>query len=87
MLQNQYFDLGVGPILWARQAHFYTFLLGVVLLGDFAFHNLHVEDGYERKNVATNHQDVPAHRALQSPGEPGRARDQVNTGGGSGDNH
>lgn len=49
MLQNQYFDLNVGPILWARQAHFYTFLLAVVLFGDFAFRNLHVEDSYERK--------------------------------------
>jgi hypothetical protein len=55
MLQNQYFDLDVGPILWARQAHFYTFLLGVVLFGDFAFHNLHVEDGYERKHAAIGH--------------------------------
>jgi hypothetical protein len=54
MLQNQYFDLDVGPILWARQAHFYTFLLGVVLFGDFAFQNLHVEDGHERKRGPTD---------------------------------
>jgi hypothetical protein len=55
MLQNQYFDLDVGPILWARQAHFYSFLLGAVLFGDFAFHNLHVEDGYERKHGTSEH--------------------------------
>jgi len=55
MLQNQYFDLDVGSILWARQAHFYSFLLGVVLFGDFAFHNLHVEDAYDHKHGVTDH--------------------------------
>lgn len=38
MLGNEAFDLGMPPIYWARQAHFYTFLLAVVLFGDFAFH-------------------------------------------------
>jgi hypothetical protein len=52
MLQNQFFDLDIRPILWARQAHFYTFLLGVVLFGDFAFHNLQVENGNNGKQTA-----------------------------------
>jgi hypothetical protein len=55
MLQNQYFDLDVGPILWARQAHFYSFLLGVVLFGDFAFHNLYVEEAHEHKHGTADH--------------------------------
>lgn len=30
MLQSKFFNLNISGILWARQAHFYTFLLGVV---------------------------------------------------------
>jgi hypothetical protein len=55
MLQYPYFNLEKSQILWARQAHFYTFLLGVVLFGDFAFHSLHKEDGHDRSNDAAGH--------------------------------
>jgi hypothetical protein len=55
MLENTIFDLDVPAILWARQAHFYTFLLAVVLFGDFAFHTLQVEDKNERKTHPSGH--------------------------------
>ncbi len=40
MLHNQFFDSTIDSLLWPRQAHFYFFLLAVVLFGDFAFNNL-----------------------------------------------
>lgn len=55
MLQNQFFDLDNPGIWWARQAHFYTFLLGVVLFGDFAFQILHSEEGHERTSDVGDH--------------------------------
>jgi hypothetical protein len=53
MLRVQVFDLDVGPLLWARNLHFYTFLLAVVLFGDFAFNNLHGEDKNVAKKIAS----------------------------------
>jgi MFS family permease len=44
MLDYHYFQLFTWQIQWARQANFYTFFLGVVLFGDYAFHALHTED-------------------------------------------
>jgi len=55
MLQNDIFDLDIPPLFWARQAHFYTFLLAVVLFGDFAFQTLHVEDGDEFTRDVADH--------------------------------
>jgi glucan phosphoethanolaminetransferase (alkaline phosphatase superfamily) len=45
MFQNNTFDLDGTLIVWDRQAHFYTLLLGVLLFADFAFHTLSQEDG------------------------------------------
>jgi hypothetical protein len=53
MLENTIFDLDIPAIFWARQAHFYSFLLAVVLFGDFAFHTLQVEDTNESKKHST----------------------------------
>jgi hypothetical protein len=44
MLGESFFDLTNPHILWARQAHFYAFLLGVVFFADFAFHYVREED-------------------------------------------
>jgi hypothetical protein len=46
MLEWGFFDLNNPSIQWARSAHFYTFLLAVVLFGDFAFQTLH-EEGHD----------------------------------------
>jgi len=43
MLEWGFFDLNNPSIQWARSAHFYSFLLGVILFGDFAFQTLHEE--------------------------------------------
>ena len=41
MLQNgNPLDVTIYMPHWAQQAHFYTFLLGVIFLADFIFHNL-----------------------------------------------
>jgi hypothetical protein len=40
MLANGLFDLTSLNVHWAQQAHFYTFLAGVVFFADFAFCNL-----------------------------------------------
>jgi hypothetical protein len=53
MLDNHYFQLFTWQIQWARQAHFYTFFLGVVLFGDYAFHTLRSEDQDERPQPAS----------------------------------
>jgi hypothetical protein len=45
MLRDGIFDLTASNPHWAQQAHFYTFLVGVVLLADFVFHNLIKEAG------------------------------------------
>ena len=37
------FEPDFSAIMWARQAHFYTFLMAVVLFADFAFNNLRGE--------------------------------------------
>lgn len=55
MLQSQFFNVDIPPILWVREAHFYLFLLGVVLFGDFAFQSLREEDGHERTRDAADH--------------------------------
>src|SRR5579863_940298 len=55
MLENTIFDLDIPPIFWARQAHFYSFLLAVVLFGDFAFHTLQAEGTNEHKKHSTDH--------------------------------
>jgi hypothetical protein len=39
-LQNGQPDVTVSMPHWAQQAHFYTFLFGVVFFADFIFHNL-----------------------------------------------
>jgi hypothetical protein len=44
MLRDGIFDLTSSNPHWAQQAHFYTFLAGVVFLGDFVFHNLTNEE-------------------------------------------
>ena len=44
MLRDGIFDLTASNPHWAQQAHFYTFLAGVVFLGDFVFHNLTKEE-------------------------------------------
>jgi hypothetical protein len=45
MLAWGLFDLTTKASLphWGQQAHFYTFLAGVVFLADFAYHNLNTE--------------------------------------------
>jgi hypothetical protein len=48
MLESQFFDLNNPRVLWPRQAHFYSFLLGVVFFTDFAFHQLREEQERER---------------------------------------
>jgi len=45
MLRDGIFDLTSSSPHWAQQAHFYTFLVGVVLLADFIFYNLIKEAG------------------------------------------
>jgi cytochrome bd-type quinol oxidase subunit 2 len=55
MLDNHYFQLFTWQIQWARQAHFYTFFLAVVLFGDFAFHALRKEDEDEPTQDALGH--------------------------------
>ena len=50
MLRSEIFDLDLPAILWVRQAQFYSFLLAVVLFGDFAFQALHGEDKNEAKH-------------------------------------
>jgi hypothetical protein len=55
MLQNAIFDLDIPSIYWARQAHFYSFLLAVVLFGDFAFQTLHGEGTNARRSNAVGH--------------------------------
>jgi len=53
MLKVQIFDPDLKPLLWARNAHFYLFLLAVLLFGDFAFNSLRGEDGHGEKQGAT----------------------------------
>lgn len=55
MLENEIFDLDIPAIFWARQAHFYSFLLAVVLFGDFAFHSLNVEEEHDSKSHPADH--------------------------------
>ena len=55
MLEGHFFNLNNSNILWARQAHFYAFLLGVVFFADFAFHHLREEDGHERSQDVASH--------------------------------
>jgi len=40
MLRDGTPDVTVSKPHWAQQAHFYTFLIGVIFLADFIFHNL-----------------------------------------------
>jgi len=51
MLKNEMFDPDMATIMWVRVAQFYSFLLAVVLFGDFAFQTLNAEDGREHKRV------------------------------------
>jgi glucan phosphoethanolaminetransferase (alkaline phosphatase superfamily) len=55
MLDANFFNLNDPRILWPRQAHFYSFLLGVLLFGDFAFHDLRGEDKRERSQDVADH--------------------------------
>jgi hypothetical protein len=52
MLGNGLFDLTTLSVHWAQQAHFYTFLAGVVFFADFAFCNLTKEGS--RENLQTS---------------------------------
>jgi hypothetical protein len=45
-LRNGNPDVSVSMPHWAQQAHFYTFLLGVVFFADLIFHNLPKEDAH-----------------------------------------
>ncbi len=47
MLRDGIFDLTSSNTHWAQQAHFYTFLAGVIFLADFVFHNLPKEGDHE----------------------------------------
>lgn len=47
MLRDGLFDVTSSSPHWAQQAHFYTFLAGVVFLADFVFQNLTKESGRE----------------------------------------
>jgi hypothetical protein len=47
MLRDGLFDLTSLSPHWAQQAHFYTFLAGVIFLADFVYHNLIQESGRE----------------------------------------
>jgi hypothetical protein len=51
MLRDGIFDLTSSNPHWAQQAHFYTFLVGVVLFADFIFHNLTKEGGRQNPDV------------------------------------
>ena len=53
MLRDGIFDLTSSNPHWAQQAHFYTFLAGVVLFADFIFHNLTKESGRENPRDVT----------------------------------
>ena len=44
ILQNGNCDISRSYPHWAQQAHFYTFLLGVVFFADFTYRNLGQED-------------------------------------------
>lgn len=44
ILQNGSCDISRSYPHWAQQAHFYTFLLGVVFFADFTYSNLTTED-------------------------------------------
>lgn len=50
MLRDGSFDITSSNTHWAQQAHFYSFLAGVVLLADFMFHNL-IEEGKHGNTV------------------------------------
>jgi hypothetical protein len=47
ILQNGSCDISRSYPHWAQQAHFYTFLLGVVFFADFTYRNLASEDKRE----------------------------------------
>jgi hypothetical protein len=49
MLEVPIWDPNGGPLAWPRAFQFYSFLLAVVLFGDFAFQTFHAEDKHERK--------------------------------------
>jgi hypothetical protein len=53
MLRDGIFDLTSSNPHWAQQAHFYTFLAGVIFLADFVFHNLTEEGGRENLHDVT----------------------------------
>jgi hypothetical protein len=55
MLGKGGFDLTVRSISWPRQAHFYLFLMAVLLFGDFAFHAFFTGERHE-------HHRHPVHR-------------------------
>ncbi len=54
MLRDGLFDLTSSSPHWAQQAHFYTFLAGVVFLADFVYHNLTKEDSRENPHEVTH---------------------------------
>ena len=52
MLGDGSCDVTVSTPHWAQQAHFYTFLVGVVFFADFTYHNLVQEDGRDYSKAA-----------------------------------
>jgi hypothetical protein len=52
MLGQGSFDLTIPSIFWARQAHFYLFLIAVLLFGDFAFHAFFTEERHAHNRRA-----------------------------------
>jgi hypothetical protein len=48
ILQDGICDISTSYPHWAQQAHFYTFLLGVVFFADFTYRNLTPEDNSEK---------------------------------------
>lgn len=50
-------DVTVSLPHWAQQAHFYTFLLGVVFFADFIFHNL-PQNGFSQEGTHANPPNV-----------------------------
>jgi hypothetical protein len=49
MLDDGLFNLNIPLLLYPSFAHFFSFLLAVVLFGEFAFHAFFTEDGNVRK--------------------------------------
>lgn len=53
MLELSYFDPYSAQLLRAQYAHFYTFLVGVILFAGFVYQNMCTEDQYEHPPEVT----------------------------------